>query len=303
MNHAHKHMTEKELTSFTEQQHAIAALCKAIETAIGRRILTPKDFDFLSQLIEERCGEHMGTSTLKRVWGYVPSSSMPRRSTLDILAKMAGKRDWNDFCASENGIVADKNQQSDSKANQKWNPGKRIMAIAAVILAGFLTTLYVICRFSTDSSVVLHAGDSFASVDEYLDLFGAQDRHAPWSVPVPQHPGLIIWGPKYQHPDWHNEGNADRLMPTITEYWQPADTTGFTPTAVAIRNADNYLRVKSFAELRITFMKDLPGTQTFTFLGVYGLDTLASDTTRLVWKRVAKECDLGHLDRLYLLQK
>ena len=150
--------------------------------------------------------------------------------------------------------------------------------------------------------MVLHAGETFATTDEYLDLFDAQDRQAPWSVPVPNYPGLIIWGAKYKHPDWHNEGNADSLMPTITEYWYPSDTTGFTPTAIAIRNADNYLRVKSFAELRITFMKELSGDSSYTFLGIYGLDTIASDTTRLVWKRLATECDLAHLDCLYRLR-
>ena len=91
-------------------------------------------------------------------------------------------------------------------------------------------------------------------------------------------------------------------MPTITEYWQPSDTTGFAPTTIAIRNADNYLRVKTFAELRITFMKELSGDSSYTFLGVYGLDTIASDTTRLVWKRLATECDLAHLDCLYRLR-
>jgi len=117
-------------------------------------------------------------------------------------------------------------------------------------------------------------------------------------VSIPNQPGLIIWGPEYNHPDWHNEGNADSLMPTITEYWQPADTTDLTHAVIALRNADNYLRAKSFAELRITFMKGLPGDSAFTFLGIYALDIAASDTTRLVWKRVTTECDLRRLDRL-----
>lgn len=295
-------MTEKELPSSAEQQRAIDALREAIETTVGKRIQTPKDFDFLSQLIEERCGEHMSVSTLKRVWGYVDSNSMPRRSTLNILAQLIGKKDWDDFCASENNSGADCTQKAKPKTNQKRKLSKRILIFAAIVLAGFITIIYFICEQRAASSMVLHAGETFATTDEYLDLFDAQDRQAPWSVPVPNHPGLIIWGAKYKHPDWHNEGNADSLMPTITEYWYPSDTTGFTPAAIAIRNADNYLRVKSFAELRITFMKELSGDSSYTFLGVYGLDTIASDTTRLVWKRLATECDLAHLDCLYRLR-
>lgn len=294
-------MTEKELPS-AEQQQAIEALREAIERTVGKKIQTPKDFDFLSQLIEERCGEHMSVSTLKRVWGYVTSNSLPRRSTLNILAQLIGKQDWDDFCASEHNVDTGNTQKSDSQANQKKKLSKRIPIIAAIVLAGFIAIIYLICKQRADSSRVLLAGETFATTDEYLDLFDVQDRQAPWSIPVPNHPGLIIWGAKYKHPDWHNEGNADSLMPTITEYWQPSDTTGFTTAAIAIRNADNYLRVKTFAELRITFMKELSSDSSYTFLGVYTLDTIASDITRLVWKRVATECDLAHLDRLYQLR-
>ena len=187
-------MTEKELPSSAEQQRAIDALREAIETTVGKRIQTPKDFDFLSQLIEERCGEHMSVSTLKRVWGYVASNSMPRRSTLNILAQLIGKKDWDDFCASENNSGADCTQKAKPKTNQKRKLSKRILIFAAIVLAGFITIIYFICEQRAASSMVLHAGETFATTDEYLNLFDVQDRHAPWSVPVPNHPGLIIWG-------------------------------------------------------------------------------------------------------------
>lgn len=297
-------MIEQKISSSKELQQHIAALRESIETSVGKRIQTPKDFDYLSQVIEECQGEHISVSTLKRIWGYVASSSMPRRSTLNILAKQVGNRDWDDFCNREECRSTDKNAQIIIEKEAKVSSQKMAIAITAMLLVCIVIYLSFIIRARTaPTSLVLHAGQTFATVDDYLDLFDAHDRQTPWSVSVPHHPGLIIWGPRYQHPDWHNEGNTDSLMPTITEYWQPADTTGFTPVAIAIRNADNYLRATSFAELRITFMVGLPGKSSYTFLGVYCLENSCSDTTQLVWKRIATECDLDHLDRLDQLRR
>lgn len=149
---------------------------------------------------------------------------------------------------------------------------------------------------------VLTKGMEFPSVGEYLSLFGICDRQATppsfWSQPLPKHLGIIIWGPEYQHPEWHNQGDASRLMPTITEWWTPIDKCD---TSAAIRNHDNYLRSTSFHELRITFMKNITGDG-YTFLGIYGLST-ESSPQRLVWKRVADHLDLRHLDQLELLRQ
>ena len=61
-------------------------------------------------------------------------------------------------------------------------------------------------------------GQTFASTDDYLQLFGIQASAQLWSQPLPHHTGIIVWTPEYQHHCWHNEGCADSLMPTITEY-------------------------------------------------------------------------------------
>ena len=55
-------------------------------------------------------------------------------------------------------------------------------------------------------------------------------------------------------------------------------------------------------ELRVTFMKGLRDS-TFTFLGLYSMDHQLSDTNRIVWQRVAEECDLTHLDYLEQLRR
>lgn len=201
-------------------------------------MLTPKDFQFLSDDIFQQLHQTLSPSTLKRLWGYFPSVGRPRQFTLDILGQYVEKLEQH----------------------------------------------------------VLVLGQTFANVREYLQLFGVTDgTFTPpvyWSQSLPHHLGIILWGPEFQHPEWHNQGDASRLMPTITEWWTPLDAgIGYTE-----RNADNYLRATSFRELRITFMKNLTGGG-YTFLGIYRLAP-ASSPRRLVWQRLADRLDLRHLEIL-----
>ena len=74
-------------------------LCSEIETALGRRIQTPKDFQYLSERIYSRLHVMVSATTLKRLWGYLADDVEPRRATLGILARFLGYRDWEDYCA------------------------------------------------------------------------------------------------------------------------------------------------------------------------------------------------------------
>lgn len=73
-------------------------LRKDIETAVKHRILTPKDFEFLSESIFGRIRVMISPTTLKRMWGYLDEAVVPRKSTLNILAKFLGYNDWDDYC-------------------------------------------------------------------------------------------------------------------------------------------------------------------------------------------------------------
>lgn len=284
--------------TLVEEKDYIEHLREAVETAASCKMHTPKDFDFLSQLLLERQGQRVSASTLKRIWGYVNSESMPRRSTLDVLAQFVGCKDWDDFC-------------NDSTPEPSPSPTKKRPELLRLGLQGAVALIFIVAAFlvlprlfsgnSGSSAYILHSGQTFATNDAYLQLFGINDSANPWSQPLPHHTGIIVWGPEYQHPNWHNEGNADSLMPTITEFWQPADTSEASLKVMVTRNADNYLRATSFRELRITFMKGLADT-TYTFLGIYRLDLNESDSTRLVWQRVATECDLSNLNYLEQLR-
>ena len=82
-----------------QQEEARARLCAMIEETIGRKMKTPKDFDFLANAIYDKLHEKISSSTLKRIWGYLPETSTPRLGTLDILSQFVNYTDWKSFCA------------------------------------------------------------------------------------------------------------------------------------------------------------------------------------------------------------
>lgn len=72
-------------------------LCKEIETALRRKMQTPKDFEFLRESIFARLHLLVSTTTLKRVWGYLDDKVQPRITTLDMLTQFLGYRDWEEY--------------------------------------------------------------------------------------------------------------------------------------------------------------------------------------------------------------
>ena len=80
-----------------------------IESALGKTIETPKDFELLSEQILSRTGEPLSTSTLKRMWGYLPSDTTPSLHTMNVLSRFLGYRSWKHFLSES----SDEEQQSD----------------------------------------------------------------------------------------------------------------------------------------------------------------------------------------------
>lgn len=72
-------------------------LLAEVEKHYGRKLLTSADFEALSVVIEHESGELLSASTLKRLWGYVSLKPTPRISTLNVLARYIGKRDFMAF--------------------------------------------------------------------------------------------------------------------------------------------------------------------------------------------------------------
>lgn len=72
-------------------------LCELIEHTAGCKMKTPKDYDFLSQSIYDRTKCLISVSTLKRFFGYLSQKGSQSHSTLDVLSRYVGYRDWNAF--------------------------------------------------------------------------------------------------------------------------------------------------------------------------------------------------------------
>lgn len=77
-------------------QEIYKKLQKTIEKTVGRTMLTPRDFDYLSSCIFASTKENLSASTLKRFWGYLgeKNEKQPRLGTLNVLAQMVGYTDW-----------------------------------------------------------------------------------------------------------------------------------------------------------------------------------------------------------------
>lgn len=75
---------------------------RMIEDVTGRKMKTPKDFDFLAVRIYERTNTLLSVSTLKRFWGYVAKEDEGRGemrlSTLNVFSIYVGFADWDAFC-------------------------------------------------------------------------------------------------------------------------------------------------------------------------------------------------------------
>lgn len=87
-------------------------LCQAAERCAGREILSPRDFDYLAIVIEQATHQHIGVSTLKRLWGYLSSEKerVPHRYTLDTIARYVGYKNYEAFIA---GSMLTDNCESD----------------------------------------------------------------------------------------------------------------------------------------------------------------------------------------------
>lgn len=119
-------------------QEQLAALRQAVENRYGQAINSPTDFAGLCDQLALAQGEQISVSTLKRVWGYVTGYATIRMSTLNILSRYAGCRDWRDFCDTlanpdvsdfpAGDVVVLSTLKVGDNVEVKWSPGRRIVA-------------------------------------------------------------------------------------------------------------------------------------------------------------------------------
>lgn len=109
-------------------------LKEEVEHLVGRKIASPKDFDFLARQIQGYTQEPISVSTLKRMWGYVNCKSNPSKFNLDLLSRMVGFTDWEAFVGGANSapssrfffkskLISDALDVGD-KVRMTWQPGR-----------------------------------------------------------------------------------------------------------------------------------------------------------------------------------
>lgn len=282
-------------------QH-IYRLRESIEVQVDRKMRTPKDFDYLSEQIFAKVHQTVSPTTLKRMWGYLSETATPRLSTLNILSQFVGYDNWDSFCQNESAEEPERevNGSGEQEPDRMIQASRRRpmirIAIALIAVIALATFAWVILHKPSQpsSTYILKQGDRFSTCMDYLKLFGISDSVKYWGRVLSHHPNIVVWGPEYNHPHWHNYGNKDSMMPTITEHWEPADADSLL---VVMKNRDKYDHERRLNEVRITFMKNLVDTG-YVFVGIYRLSLQQSDTIRCVWERVAEECNLNNLDYL-----
>ena len=280
----------------------IQHLRNAVEQKVGRRISTPKDFECLVQLIFDHSHALVSVSTLKRIWGYVQSDSMPRSSSLTPLAQYVGYTDWDDFVARHDTTPAAR--------KTLWKKPTVLLAATLLIIAVIITAVTITKGSDTlpapmptakrPVARVLHMGqDCFTDTYEYLRLFNITGT--PDTAYFQALPGLsyvYLWGPEYGNTTWHNEGDIQQLMPTITEYFTPTDKD---KEYIALANEKLFYERLEKDELRITFMRDIVDSL-YVFIGIYRMDRQLSTLQKFVWRRVSDSLDLGCLNKIEQLR-
>ena len=164
----------------------ILHLREMVETSVSRKMKTPADFQFLTGVIQERCKETLGVTTLKRIWGYVDGYDTTRYSTLSILARCVGFRDWDDFLANHSSAGESSNPVLGRALHPDDIPQEGLVRIAWVpdrrVLLRHLGDGHFLVMESENSK--LKPGDSFHcscfSIGEplYLDNF-VRDANPP----------------------------------------------------------------------------------------------------------------------------
>ncbi|MDE5773617.1 MAG: hypothetical protein K2H86_04080 [Muribaculaceae bacterium] len=121
----------------------------------------------MENLVKKNSNYTLNASTLKRIWGYSKTESKPRRTTLTILAKILGNRDWEGYVERKrkenrtesgfirNTIVNISELQPGDTVSMKWNPNRS------------MTLRYLGCEkfevFEQENSS-LRVGDTFRSL-------------------------------------------------------------------------------------------------------------------------------------------
>lgn len=86
----------------TDHNIYIILLKREVAGQYGQVLRTTNDFDRLRDDIIATTSQSISLSTLKRLWGYVEGWQVPRRGTLDVLARYLGYSSFEAFVDTHN---------------------------------------------------------------------------------------------------------------------------------------------------------------------------------------------------------
>lgn len=124
----------------TNKEH-INLLKTMVENKLNRKPISPSDFEISASSIFEHTKEYISPKTLMRLWGYVNEPTVPRSTTLNILARYLNHRDFNSFIEylknddeEESKFIASDFIRSEkldkyAKIELRWNPNRRCVII------------------------------------------------------------------------------------------------------------------------------------------------------------------------------
>ena len=105
----------------------VAALRQRVEATAKMKPITAKHFELLSESVYGLTGVLLSPTTLKRLWGYLSESVTPRKTTLDVLARYCGWRDYEDFAGGDTPEVESGNVGASAlRADGKLARGSRV---------------------------------------------------------------------------------------------------------------------------------------------------------------------------------
>lgn len=99
-----------------------------VREKLDHSLESPSDFDYLVLKVKEVTHEDISATTLKRIFGYIPSTSAPRRSSLAILARYLGYSGWGDFLEQQEGglSISENASQDNEKEAQDVLPANEL---------------------------------------------------------------------------------------------------------------------------------------------------------------------------------
>ena len=157
------------------------ALKSAVEKVAGFKLKGTKDFTSMVDFIEMETRAHISETTLQRLWGYsTRGRDVVSEHTLDVLSKVVGSADWEDFCKN---LKASSGEESTIFSGDTID--SRDLEVGARLRIGWLPDRLCEIRYLGDNRFIAEAcqnckmqvGDTFSALqfqkgrELYLDHF------------------------------------------------------------------------------------------------------------------------------------